>query len=83
MKNNYLATTGLILLAAFACLIDSIVCGFTPSSAATTKTTISVNQLKLRTVLKVLMTLPKALGPFFKSIVTTAMEQKKPKARSS
>jgi hypothetical protein len=29
-------------LALFACLIDSIVCGITPSSAATTKITMSV-----------------------------------------
>ena len=38
----FIATT-IGTLAAFACLIDSIVCGFTPSSAATTKITISVN----------------------------------------
>ena len=38
----FIATT-IGTFAALACLIDSIVCGLTPSSAATTKITISVN----------------------------------------
>ena len=39
-------------LESFACLIDSIVCGITPSSAATTKITMSVAEAPLRRILE-------------------------------
>ena len=42
-KSHLLIATTIGTFAAFACLIDSTVCGFTPSSAATTNTTTSVS----------------------------------------
>ena len=42
-KSHLFIATTIGTLAAFACLIDSIVCGLTPSLAATTRTTMSVN----------------------------------------
>ena len=42
-KSHLFIATTIGTFAAFACLIDSIVCGFTPSSAATTKITKSVS----------------------------------------
>ena len=42
-KSHLLIATTIGTFAAFACFIDSIVWGLTPSSAATTRTTISVS----------------------------------------